>query len=154
MLDDEIIDAVGISKADIERVTAMEKRELERREHIFRAGRPPLRAEGLTVILVDDGIATGSSVRAAINALRAMKPAFLVVAVPVAPHSTIQRLGGLVDEFICLDAPESFYGVGEFYFDFSQVTDQEVKSLLDRAEQMIRGTRRTESKGADNGARI
>lgn len=153
VLDEEIIDAVGVSKADIERVTAMEERELERREHIFRAGRPPLRVEGLTVMLVDDGIATGSSMRAAIDALREMKPARLIVAVPVAPRSAVQRFSRLVDEFVCLDTPEAFYGVGEFYFDFSQGTDQEVKSLLERAEEWTSVKRSTGPQSADDGAR-
>ena len=86
---------------------------------------------GLTVILVDDGIATGSSMRAAIRALRQMKPARIVIAVPVAPLSTCAQLQFEVDEFVCLEMPEPFYGVGQFYDDFSQVSDEEVKELLD-----------------------
>jgi len=90
---------------------------------------------GLTVILVDDGIATGSSMQAAIRALRQMKPARIVIAVPVAPPSTCTRLQSEVDELVCLEMPEPFYGVGQFYDDFSQVSDEEVKELLDRASR-------------------
>ncbi len=140
VLDYEIVDAVGIPDAEIERVTQMEKQELERREKAYRAGRKPLDVEGLTVILVDDGIATGSSIRAGIDALRQMRPARLVIAVPVAPESTVRRLRGMVDEFVCLETPESFYGVGQFYSDFSQVSDDEVRNLMARAARNARGT--------------
>ncbi len=91
VLDREIIEAVGISEEQIERITAKVKKELERRENLYRGARPPLRVKGLTALLVDDGIATGSSMRAAIHALRQMKPARVVVAVPVAPQSTCSR---------------------------------------------------------------
>jgi len=139
VLDHEIVDAVGIPDLEIKRVTEMEKQELERREKAYRAGRKPLDVEGLTVILVDDGIATGSSIRAGIDALRQMKPARLVIAVPVAPESTVRRLRRMVDEFVCLDTPESFYGVGQFYSDFSQVSDEEVRNLIGRAARNARG---------------
>jgi putative phosphoribosyl transferase len=89
-----------------------------------------LKVEGLTVLLVDDGIATGSSMRAAIHALRQMKPARLVVAVPVAPRSTCNRLRGEVDELVCIHSPEDFYAIGQFYEDFSQAADEEVTELL------------------------
>src|SRR5208282_4850598 len=105
VLDDDIIGAMRISNADIERITAAEKIELERRGQAFRAGLPPLDVAGLTVILVDDGIATGSGMLAAIEALRKMGPARLVIAVPVAPQSALRRLGRLVDEIVCLETP-------------------------------------------------
>jgi putative phosphoribosyl transferase len=133
VLDDDIIGAMRISNADIERITAAEKIELERRGQAFRAGLPPLDVAGLTVILVDDGIATGSGMLAAIEALRKMGPARLVIAVPVAPQSALRRLGRLVDEIVCLETPETFYGVGQFYGDFSQVSDEEVRRLIARA---------------------
>lgn len=133
VLDREIIEGLDISDLDIELVTAAETKELERREHVYRGDRPPLNVEGHTVIVVDDGIATGSSMRAAIQALRQMKPKRLVVAVPVMPGSTFNRLRHEVDELICVDKPELFYGVGQFYGDFSQVSDDEVKELLERA---------------------
>lgn len=129
-LDAEIVEAVGISDFDIERIAAMEKQELERREQAYRGERPPLSVEGQTVILVDDGIATGSSMQVAITALRQMKPIRLVIAAPVAPDSTCRRLRREVDELVCLQMPVSFYAIGEFYEDFSQVSDQEVTDLL------------------------
>jgi len=144
ILDRSTIGALGLTIRDIARVTKDEQRELERREHAYRGARPPLDVNGLTVILVDDGIATGSSMRAAIRALRQMNPAVLVLATPVAPRATCDRLRAEVDELVCLETPEPFYGVGQFYDDFSQVSDEEVTRLLDRAsrqplEQNYRG---------------
>ena len=135
ILDTEIVEAVGISGAEIERITASVKMELARRERRYRGDRPSLKVEGSTVILVDDGIATGSSMLAAITALHQMKPARLVVAVPVAPVSTCHRLKREVDQLLCVYMPETFFAIGQFYDDFSQVTDQEVIDLLHRAEQ-------------------
>jgi putative phosphoribosyl transferase len=133
VLDREIIEAVGISEAQIDQITAKVKKELERRENVYRGGRTPLKVEGLTVLLIDDGVATGSSMRAAIDALRQMKPARLVVAVPVAPLSTCIRLRSEVDELICVQSPKDFYAIGQFYEDFSQTTDEEVTGLLRRS---------------------
>jgi len=133
ILNRETIEVLGLTGLDIERVTKKETVELERREKAYRAGRPPLDVNGLIVILVDDGIATGSSVRAAIHALRQRNPAVLVVATPVAPRATCNRLRAEVDELVCLETPEPFYGVGQFYDDFSEVSDEEVTELLDRA---------------------
>jgi putative phosphoribosyl transferase len=136
-LNPEIVEALRISPQDIELVTNTERKELKRRELAYRGLRPPLNVAGLTVILVDDGIATGSGMRAAIDALRQMKAAHIVIAAPVAPGSTCDRLGSEVDDLVCLETPEPFYGVGQFYFNFSQVTDREVNELLDRAAQEI-----------------
>lgn|SRR5208282_5842361 len=135
VLDREIVEAVGISEEQIEQITAKVKKELERRENLYRGAQPPLRVEGLTVLLIDDGIATGSSMRAAIKALRQMKPARVVVAVPVAPQSTCSRLAPEVDELICVHTPKDFYAIGQFYEDFSQVADEEVTALLRQAVQ-------------------
>jgi putative phosphoribosyl transferase len=132
VLDPEIIQAAGISDSDIAEVTARERMELERRERLYRGARAPLEIAGRTAILVDDGIATGSSLRAAISALRHLQPARLVVAAPVAPLSTYVRLRQEVDDLVCVDTPKSFRAIGEFYEDFSQVTDQEVTDLLRR----------------------
>jgi len=132
VLDPDIIGAVGISNSDIEEVTSREQRELERRERLYRGNRASLDIGGRTAILVDDGIATGSSIRAAISALRHLQPARLVVAAPVAPLSTCVRLRQEVDDLVCVDTPKSFRAIGEFYEDFSQVTDQEVTDLLQR----------------------
>jgi putative phosphoribosyl transferase len=132
VLDSEIVEAVGISEAAIEEVAAREQVELERRERLYRGVGPPLNISGRIVILVDDGIATGSSMRAAVSALRQMKPARLVVAVPVAPLSTCNGLRPEVDELVCVHMPEFFRAIGDFYEDFSQVADQEVADLLGR----------------------
>lgn len=141
VLDRRTIEALGLTGLDIEQVTRAEKRELERRERTYRGGRPPLDVAGMIVILVDDGIATGASMRAAIGALRQMKPARIVIAVPVAPPSTRDLLLREVDEFVCLEMPEPFFGVGQFYDDFSQVSDEEVKELLDSASRQLGDSR-------------
>lgn len=133
ILDPEITRASNLSPAQIEEVTRHERQELERRVESYRAGRSALDVRGRTVILVDDGIATGSTARAAIAALREMKPARIVLAVPVAPPSTCQRLRDLVDELVVLEMPEPFYAIGQFYLDFSPVSDQVVTGLLAQA---------------------
>ena len=135
-LDEETVRAAGISQQQIERVTAEVRLELDRRAKLYRGDRPPLQVAGKTVILVDDGIATGASVYAAIQALRQMKPLALVVAVPVAPPSTAAWLRRFVDEVVCLDLPDPFYAVGAFYRNFAQVEDAEVIDLLRRSEQV------------------
>lgn len=132
-LDRQIMDMLNLTTADVEQVTAREQVELDRREKAYRGDRPPLDVRGRTVILVDDGIATGSSMRAAIAALRQMGPARIVLAVPVAPPATCERLRELVDELVCVDMPESFYAIGQFYLDFLPVGDREVTELLARA---------------------
>ena len=134
-LDAQIIQATDISEDQIERVTQEVQQTLQRRAVLYRGNRPPLQVAGRTVILVDDGIATGASIYAAINALRQMKPAKLVVAVPVAPASTCAWLREAVDQLVCLYPPEQFHAVGQFYENFMQVGDNEVKNLLRRAER-------------------
>lgn len=138
ILDPEIVAASGISNSEIERITAAARTEVERRERAYRGGRPPLNLEGKTVVLVDDGIATGSSIEAAIGALRQLKPARIVIAVPVAPLSACNRLRRDVDQLVCVLMPETFSGIGEFYDDFSQVADAEVIELLRRADQSFK----------------
>lgn len=133
VLDRDLIESVGISNQEIEEITRRVRGELERRERLYRGARPPLDVEGKIAILIDDGIATGSSMRAAIHALRQHKPAQIVVAIPVAPFSTCRKLRSEVDELVCVDMPESFYAIGQFYADFSQVSDEEVTNLLHRA---------------------
>ena len=134
-LDQEIIRAVGISAAQIEQITHATRSTLEERARLSRGDHPPLSVEGRTVIIVDDGIATGASVYAATRALREMKPKKLVVAVPVAPISTCDWLRSSVDELVVALAPEHFYAVGQFYDHFSQTTDEEVVLLLHRAQE-------------------
>lgn len=130
VLDRDIIEGLEITEAQIERVTAAARSELERRELLYRGSRPPLTLEGQTVLLVDDGIATGSSILAAVRALRRLEPARLVVAVPVAPQAACKRLRREVDELVCTETPKFFYAIGQFYDDFSQVTDEQVAETL------------------------
>ena len=142
VLDEQTIDAVGLALGQMREVLTRARQEMERRERLYRKGRSALDAAGKTVILVDDGVATGSSVRAAIAALRGMRTARLVVAVPVAPQVTLQRLGSEADQVVCLSAPQAFRAVGDFYEDFSQVSDEEVESLLRQAAAAM-GTERS-----------
>jgi len=151
VLDAQIVDEMGISDQVIERIAAKERQELNRRERVYRGGRHPLNLVGKTVILVDDGIATGASTMAAITALRELKPARIVLAAPVAPASTCKRLRGKVDDLVCLDTPEAFFAIGQFYEDFSQVSDEEVTSLLqlnaDQRSYEASATRASNRKG-------
>jgi putative phosphoribosyl transferase len=129
----DLFSVLGISEAAFQRVVREEQRELERRERLYRNGRPPLDVAGKTAILVDDGLATGSSMRAAVQALRKRNPARIVVAVPVAAATSCQEFQNEVDEAVCAFTPEPFFGVGQWYENFSQTTDEEVHSLLDAA---------------------
>ena len=135
-LDREVIRAMGISERQIERITEKVKETLNQRAELYRGDRALVHIEDRTVILVDDGIATGASIYAAINALQQMKPANLVVAVPVAPPATCTWLRTVVDQLICLREPEQFYAVGQFYERFSQVADEDVIDLLQRASRL------------------
>jgi predicted phosphoribosyltransferase len=130
VLDSEVVRAYRISEQEIGRVAAIERRELDRREQAYRGGRPPLPLKGRTAILVDDGLATGSSMRAALAALGPLEAARTVVAVPVAPRSTLHDLRNLADEIVCVATPEPFFAVGMFYEDFEQTDDEEVRALL------------------------
>jgi putative phosphoribosyl transferase len=130
VLDSEVVQAYRVSDEDIGRVASAESRELVRRERAYRGDRPPLDLLGRTVILVDDGLATGSSMRAGLTALRRLSPARIVVAVPVAPRPTLVALEGLADETVCLATPEPFLAVGMFYDEFRQITDEEVRDSL------------------------
>lgn len=133
----QTVKAVGISEGQIAQIAAREEEELERRERVYREGRPPLAVEGQTIILIDDGIATGARMQAAITALRRLKPAGIVLATPVAAASTCRRLRPQVDDIISLRTPESFYSIAQFYDDFSEVSDEEVSVLLElNAEHM------------------
>ncbi|HWZ52069.1 MAG TPA: phosphoribosyltransferase, partial [Granulicella sp.] len=134
-LDEQIIESAGISPAQIDRITAEVRETLNRRAAQYRGDRAPPEIPGRTILLVDDGIATGASIYAAVQALRPMHPAKLVVAVPVAPASTCAWLRNLVDQLVCLYAPVEFHAVGQFYVNFHQVEDEEVVDLLRRAER-------------------
>jgi putative phosphoribosyl transferase len=133
VLDERMVRRLGISAAEVERAVAAEQRELERRETAYREGREPPDLEGKTVILVDDGLATGASMRAAALAVRRHNPARVVVAVPLAAAETCNEFRDEVDEVVCALTPAPFYAVGLWYDDFSQTTDEEVRELLARA---------------------
>ncbi|MDI9848748.1 phosphoribosyltransferase family protein [Rhodoblastus sp. 17X3] len=127
----EIAHALGIGEAEIRLLAAPEFAEIERRRAAYLGDAPPISARGRTAILVDDGIATGASMEAAIHALRRRMPQKLILAVPVAPPDSLERLGGIVDEVVCLAAPADFYGVGQFYREFHQLDDAEVVALME-----------------------
>ena len=126
----DVVDALHIAPDVLDRAAEAERRELERRERSYRGDRPEPRVEGRTVILVDDGLATGSTMRAAVQALRQQRPARIVVAVPVAAFATCEELRREVEDVVCFATPEPFMAVGRFYDDFSQTTDEEVHDLL------------------------
>jgi putative phosphoribosyl transferase len=154
-LDYEIIQTAGISPAQVEQITQATRVKLEERARLYRGDRPPISVQGRTVILVDDGIATGASVYAAIHALRQMRPKKLIVAAPVAPIPTINWLRSSVEELVVADSPEHFYAVGQFYDHFSQTTDEEVVTLLRRASRApVLKTARPNAQSADPPADI
>jgi len=132
VLNQGVVDAARMSPEAVERVARRELEEVERREAAYRGGRPPVETAGKRVILVDDGLATGATMRAAVAAVRATGPARIVVAVPIAAASTCEELAREVDEIVCLRTPEPFYAVGLWYEDFSQTTDEEVRALLEQ----------------------
>ncbi len=131
----EVVRMLNIPDAVIDAVAAREQQELLRREQLYRDDRPAPDVTDRIIILVDDGLATGSTMRAAVTALGQQHPARIVVAVPVAAPSTCEEFEAEVDEIVCAQTPEPFYGVGYWYEDFSQTSDQEVHDLLAQAEQ-------------------
>lgn len=137
VLNEDIVRHLNIPDTVIEAVAQRELRELERREQAYRGDRPPPELKSRTVILIDDGLATGASMRAAIVGVRAHSPAAIVVAVPTAALETCEALEPEVDQIICATTPEPFYGVSKWYADFSQTTDEEVRLLLEEANQNL-----------------
>lgn len=133
VVNENVTEYLGIAPEVIERAAAREQEELERRERAYRGERPALEVRGRTVLLVDDGLATGSTMRAAARALRMKDPARIVVAVPVASSESCGEFRTEVDDIICAATPEPFMGVGRWYEDFSQTTDDEVRDLFARA---------------------
>jgi putative phosphoribosyl transferase len=133
VVDRRVMEQFGVTDAELAAVAAAEGRELERREQVYREGRPPPDAAGRMVILVDDGLATGATMSAAATALRAQRPAKLVVAVPIAASETCAAIRELVDEILCAATPEPFLAVGLWYEDFSETSDAEVRELLAQA---------------------
>ena len=139
VLNEEIFAQQPIPMHVVDAVAQREMRELERRERSYRGSKPPLDVRDKTVLVVDDGLATGSTMRAAVRALRQMEPRAIVVAVPVAAAQTCDEFRSEVDDIVCLRTPEPFQAVGLWYLDFSQTTDEEVHELLDRASSMAKG---------------
>jgi putative phosphoribosyl transferase len=135
VLNEDVMRSIPHADEAIEAVTARETAELERREQIYRDGRPAPELRDRIVILVDDGLATGASMRAAVKALRQSGAAKIVVAVPVGPPDTCRELQEEADETICLSTPEFFQAVGQYYEDFSQTSDEDVRELLSHAAQ-------------------
>jgi predicted phosphoribosyltransferase len=134
VLHQAVVDALGITPRAIDEVAGREGIELARQEQAYRAGRPPPDVAGRTVVVVDDGLATGSTMRAAVAALRAELAGRIVVAVPVGSQETCAELAGEADEVVCARMPRSFHAVGQWYDDFSQVTDDDIRALLAQKE--------------------
>jgi putative phosphoribosyl transferase len=130
VLNDEVVKWCGLTPDAIDGVTAEEQRELARRETVYRDGREALSVTGRIVILVDDGLATGSTMRAAVQAVKLLRPSKVVVAVPVGARETCRELQGVADEVVCARTPEPFSAVGLWYRNFDQTTDEEVRALL------------------------
>jgi len=135
VLNQELVDHLRIPASVIDEVASREARELERRELLYRGQRPYPSVRSKTVLLVDDGLATGSTMRAAVAALRQQDPARIVVAVPTAPESTCAEMLEEADECVCADLPDRFYAVAQAYVEFMQVSDDEVRELLQRAAE-------------------
>ena len=131
-LDQELIRQLHVSESEIQAVVAKETVEAERREHLYRKGRPAADLNDRTVILVDDGLATGSSMRAAAHYVDSFQPARMIVAVPVGSAQACQELGRIVDEVVCLATPEPFFAVGAWYENFNQTSDAEVQRVLEK----------------------
>jgi putative phosphoribosyl transferase len=136
VLNEDLIKQLGLSSLIIDRITAKEQQEIERRARLYREGRPALPVAHRTVILVDDGLATGATMLAAARALRAQQPERIIVAVPVAAPQSCEEFRQHVDEIVCAATPNPFCAVGAWYEDFSQTSDAEVRELLERAASL------------------
>jgi putative phosphoribosyl transferase len=132
---DELLEQLHLDGADLDAVRATELAELERRERAYRAGRPPLALGAATVVIVDDGMATGATMHAAVVATRALRPLRIVVAVPTAAIDAVERLERVADQVVALATPEPYFGVGAWYTSFPQLTDEEVVAALAAAAQ-------------------
>ncbi len=149
VLNDDVVREIGLTQDEIDAVTERERIELDRRETLYRGDRPPLELQDKTAILVDDGLATGASMRTAIRSLNGHQPRWITMAVPTAPATTCSDLRREVDEAVCVMTPEPFFGVGQWYVDFSQTGDAEVIDLLRTAasaRELESATRRTDER--------
>ena len=135
IIDSKLVAELAVPQSYLDAEIARQAAEIERRRRVYFKGRAPVTVAGRAALVVDDGIATGATMRAALRALRRRSPAKLVLAVPVAPEHTIAALRPEVDEIVCLATPEEFYAIGQFYTDFRQLDDEDVVTLLDRAHQ-------------------
>jgi putative phosphoribosyl transferase len=135
VLNHRIVKALGVTEAEIAPLLERESQEIIRREKLYRGDRPPIDIAGKTVIVTDDGLATGASMLVSVDAIRALRPQRIVVAVPVAPPETITRLRHVADDVVCPLVPPQFNAVGEWYENFAQTTDDEVKQLLSLAQR-------------------
>jgi putative phosphoribosyl transferase len=136
-VNEEVVRQLGISRRQIQQIVDREEQEMERRMEVYGPEFSKAEVRGQVVILVDDGLATGSTMRAAVAALKQKHPQRIVVGVPVASAQTCEELHGEVDEIICVNTPEDFYAVGQWYEDFSQTSDDEVRELLNRAKEQF-----------------
>jgi putative phosphoribosyl transferase len=137
VLNEELLRLIDVSHEYLDREVHLELQEIHRREALYRKGHPPIPLAGRTVIVVDDGIATGGSIRAALRGVRRRGARKIVLAVPVATIETLESLRPEVDETVCLESPETFGAIGEFYRDFTQTSDEEVMNLLDHARRQV-----------------
>ncbi len=135
IIDSKLVTELAVAQRYLDAEIARQAAEIERRRRVYFKGRAPVTVAGRAALVVDDGIATGATMRAALRAIRRRGPAKLVLAVPVAPGHTIEALRPEVDEIVCLATPEEFYAIGQFYADFRQLDDEAVITLLDRAQQ-------------------
>lgn len=133
VLNNDVIMATGVTQENLDEETALQRLEIDRRDHLYRGGRPAPDLHGRVVVLVDDGIATGATVRAAIAVVRSQRPARLIVAAPVAQQSVAAELEGEVDELVCIHKPGDLYAIGVWYDHFPQLSDHEVQRILSRA---------------------
>ena len=138
VLNQEVVQTLGVPASTIEEVAAREQEELDRREQLYRGDRPGHSVEGKTIILVDDGVATGSTMRAAVKAVRMQHPGEIVVAIPVAPPETCEALRKDADRVVCIRTPEPFLALGAWYASFVQTPDAEIQDLLARAQEDAR----------------
>ncbi len=139
ILDESLIRQLGISAEDLDETVAVEQAEMHRREGVYRGGTPVLDLHGRPAILIDDGLAMGHTMLAAVRHVRTLKPASVIIGVPVGPREACDRLRSEVDDLVCLATPHLFCAVGEWYRDFEQVGDAEVRKLLAESRQQLRG---------------